>query len=298
MQYITSQNDITDGGRTYRTTSAVYEYVTEEWFRQRLLKWIDEDTVNRMVEITEKQDGLLYDDVMLYGMEQFCLDKLKVFEGDISKLGEENYIAAVYHCDDYGNIEQDSNWAKIGDKVKLRYVDEFEYYNTETGEIYPSEDAIPEGASRWYRAKKYRDVEYEVAALVYVPNSLSYRHYGTDQFVLGAGNFIKDTETESIMYYAFDVPENLSEKIEAFMSELTQNIMPTLDYESKATYEAEFESFRSMFVIMGGTLSFITGLVGVLNILGIKIDIVKFFVTSSTVIVLLKKAQCFDLLFI
>lgn len=267
VQYITSQNNIEDGGRTYRTTNAVYEYVTEEWYRQRLLRWDDEGTVNRMIEITEKQDGLFQDDVQLYGMEQFCLDKLKVFEGDISKLGEGNYIAAVYHCDDYGNIEQDSNWAKIGDKVKLRYVDEFEYYNPETGKIYPSEDAIPEGASWWYRAKKYRDAEYEVAALVNVPNSLSYRYYSSYQFILGADNFIKDTETESIMYYAFDVADDRSEQTEEFMSELTQNTMPSLDYESKATYEAEFESFRRMFVIMGGALSFITGIVGVLNFL-------------------------------
>ncbi|MGN1089082.1 MAG: FtsX-like permease family protein, partial [Huintestinicola sp.] len=57
------------------------------------------------------------------------------------------------------------------------------------------------------------------------------------------------------------------EQTEDFMSELTQNTMPSLDYESKATYEAEFESFRRMFVIMGGALSFITGLVGVLNFL-------------------------------
>lgn len=267
VQYIASQIDIEGGGRTYRTTSAVFEYVTEDWYRQRLLKWSDEDSVNRMMELAEKQDGLLQDNVQLYGMEQFCLDKLKVFEGDISKLGEGNYIAAAYHSDDYGNIEPDSNWAKIGDKVKIRYVDEFEYYNPETGEIYPSEDAIPEGGSWWYRSKEYRDVEYEVAALVNVPNSLSYRHYGTDQFILGADNFIKDTETESIMYYAFDVSDDRSDLTEKFMSELTQNTMPSLDYESKATYEAEFEGFRSMFVIMGGALSFITGLVGVLNFL-------------------------------
>lgn len=267
VQYITSQNNIEDGGRTYRTTNAVYEYVTEEWYRQRLLRWDDEGTVNRMIEITEKQDGLFQDDVQLYGMEQFCLDKLKVFEGDISKLGEGNYIAAVYHCDDYGNIEQDSNWAKIGDKVKIRYVDEFEYYNTETGEIYPSEDDIPETASWWYRSKKYRDVEYEVAALVDVPHNLSYRYYGSDQFVLGAESFLSDTKTDGIMYYAFDVPDNGSEKSEAFMAEMTQKKMTYLDYESKATYTAEFESFRSMFVIMGGALSFITGLVGVLNFL-------------------------------
>ncbi len=267
VQYITSQNNIEDGGRTYRTTNAVYEYVTEEWYRQRLLRWDDEGTVNRMIEITEKQDGLFQDDVQLYGMEQFCLDKLKVFEGDISKLGEGNYIAAVYHCDDYGNIEQDSNWAKIGDKVKLRYVDEFEYYNTETGEIYPSEDDIPETASWRYRTKKYRDVEYEVAALVDVPHNLSYRYYGSDQFVLGAESFLNDTKTDGIMYYAFDVPDNAEKKSEAFMAEMTQKKMIYLDYESKATYTAEFESFRSMFVIMGGALSFITGLVGVLNFL-------------------------------
>lgn len=267
VQYITSQNDIQGGGCTYRTTSAVFEYVTEEWYRQRLLQWNDEDTVNRMMELEEKQDGLLQDNVQLYGMEQFCLDKLKVIEGDISKLGEEKCIAAVYHCDDYGNVEQDSNWAKIGDKVRLRYVDEFEYYNPETGEIYPSEDAIPEGGAWWYRSKEYRDVEYEVVALVSVPNSLSYRLYGADQFILGADNFINDTETESIMYYAFDVSDDRCEQMEEFMSELTQNTMPSLDYESKATYEAEFESFRNMFVIMGGVLSFITGLVGVLNFL-------------------------------
>ena len=43
--------------------------------------------------------------------------------------------------------------------------------------------------------------------------------------------------------------------------------MPELDYESKATYKAEFDGFRSMFVIMGSALSFITGLVGILNFL-------------------------------
>lgn len=42
------------------------------------------------------------------------------------------------------------------------------------------------------------------------------------------------------------------------MSELTNRIVPNLDYESKATYEAEFSSFRSMFIIMKGALSFIT----------------------------------------
>lgn len=267
VQYITSQNDITYGGRTYGLTSRAFEYVTEDCLRQRLLHWNDEETVNRMIEMTEKQNGLFRDTVQLYGMEQFCLDKLKVFEGDITKLYEGNYFAAVYCSDDYGNIDPKSSWAKIGDKVKIRYVEELEYYNPETGEIYPSFDDIPESQLYLDRAKTYHDVEYEVAALVEVPYTLSYRYYGADEFILTAENFKSNTKSSDILYYAFDVADDRSDRTEEFLSELTQNTMPTLDYESKATYEAEFESFRSMFVIMGGALSFITGLVGVLNFL-------------------------------
>ena len=51
-------------------------------------------------------------------------------------------MAAVYSTDDYGNAESDSHWAQLGDTVTLRYVEEFEYYNPDTGEIY--EGSIPE----------------------------------------------------------------------------------------------------------------------------------------------------------
>ena len=40
---------------------------------------------------------------------------------------------------------------------------------------------------------------------------------------------------------------------------------PLFDYESKSTYAAEFEGMRSMFLLLGGALSGIVGLVGVLN---------------------------------
>lgn len=82
-----------------------------------------------------------------------------------------------------------------------------------------------------------------------------------------AETFFKETETKSIMYYAFDVPDNKEKQTEAFMSELTEKTMPFLDYESKITYESEFESFRNMFVIMDGALRFIIWIVRVLNFL-------------------------------
>jgi len=263
--YIASNIDIADGGRTYRTSDIVYEYVTEDWFRQQMSRWNDEETVNSLIKRDEKLNGLLQSDANIYGMEQFCLDRLNIFEGDISKLGKGNYIAAVYSADDYGKINENSNWARIGDKVKLHYVSELEYYNTETGEIYTGE--IPENAPFSYRPKEYKEVDYEVAALVDVPHNLSFRYYGADQFVLSADRLKADSGASEIMYYAFDVPDNTDEQCEKFMSVLTEKTMPELDYESKATYKAEFDGFRNMFVIMGSALSFITGLVGILNFL-------------------------------
>ena len=116
------------------------------------------------------EDGLLSDRAQLYGMEQFPLDHLTVLEGDLSKLSEPGgrYVAAVYSDDDYGNPEMDSHWARLGDTVTLWYVEEFEYYNPNTGEVYGPLENVPAGANYVSRAVKYRDVEYEVAALVVV----------------------------------------------------------------------------------------------------------------------------------
>ena len=53
--------------------------------------------------------------------------------------------------------------------------------------------------------------------------------------------------------------------MEEFLSEYTDSVQPMYDYESRKIYEAEFEGFRGMFMTMGGALSLIIGLVGVLN---------------------------------
>ncbi len=115
------------------------------------------------------------------------------------------------------------------------------------------------------RALRYRDVEYTVAALVSVPLALSYRYFGADEFILNDQTFIQDTGTGCVMYYAFDTEDSANSAMEAFLADYTTNVNPQFDYESKATYAAEFESFRSMFMLLGGALSSIVALVGVLN---------------------------------
>ncbi len=267
IEMVQEQGNITKGGRTYGQTSWVQEFVSEDYYRALQGRWNTKETLDWLVENAEKEDGLIANNAQLYGMGRFTLDKLTVLEGNISKLYEpgKRYVAAVYSADDYGRANMDSHWARLGDTVSMRYVDEVKYVNMETGEVL---NTIPEdGQNFTTRAKSWRDIEYEVAALVLVPSSLGYRYYGKDEFVLNDQTFIQDTGTNSVMYYAFDTTEEANAGMEAFLQDYTQNLQPQFGYESKQSYVAEFQSFRNMFTILGGVLCFIISLVGVLNFL-------------------------------
>ena len=270
---IDAEGGITQSGRIYGQVSSVQEFVSEDWFCQNNGQWYPAEYLDQMVEQAEHNEaGQIVDRAQLYGMEDFPLSKLTVLEGDLSALSDptKNAIAAVYATDDYGDPEAQSHWAKVGDKVHLRYVAEYEYYYTDTGEVIPQEEvdaAYASGVSVSSRAKTYRDVEYTVAAAVTIPGSIDYRFYGADQFVLGAEQFKQDSQTDSVMTYVFDVEDGTDSEMEAFLADYTENVQPLFDYESKATYQAEFDSMRSMFLTLGCALSLIIGLVGILNFL-------------------------------
>ena len=268
---IQAQGGVTEGGRVYGQVSAMEGFIPEERFLQNNSQHYSASSLNWLMEHTQRNEaGFLADYVQLYGMENFALDQLTLLKGDLNKLKEPggNFIAAVYREDDYGNPMMDSNWAKIGDTVSIWYIDEFEYYDNATGQLIPIsqvDEVYAEGRSITRYAKTYREANYTVAALVTVPRALSYRYYGDDGFILNDQTFIRDSGTNSIMYYAFDTDDSASAAMEAFLTDYTKNVDPALDYESKGTYTGEFESMRSMFLLLGGTLSFIVGLVGVLN---------------------------------
>lgn len=265
---INAQGGITDSGVVYGKTFGALEYVTEDWFRQNKESFYTPEEMDNLIRLTDRNEaGLLADSVQLSGMSPFALDHLTVLEGDLSALYEpgSRAIAAVYFEDEYGNIDRNSHWARLGDTVTLRYVEESEYYDPDTGEVWASLEDVPDGANWVERPVQYRDVDYTVAALVAVPSALSYRYYDSDEFILNDQTFVQDSGTDSVMYYAFDTTDEANAAMESFLADYTENVNPELDYESKATYAGEFESMRSMFLLLGGALSFIVGLVGVLN---------------------------------
>ena len=266
VKEIESLEGVQQGAKVYRQTSSMEEFVTEEYLKKKLSRWNDEETLQAYLSRKEKTaDGLIAEDAKIYGMESLAIEQLHVYEGDVSKLYNEDkkYVAAVYLEDDYGKIKYDSHWAKVGDTITLRHVKEYEYYDASTGEVIADMENRTEGWSK--RAKKYEDIAYEVAAIVAVPYAISYRYYGSDAFVMDAERFVEDTGTDTIMLYCFNVEDDKEREIEAYLSDYTTIKNNRLDYESKFTYVAEFESFRSMFVMLGGALSFVVGFVGILN---------------------------------
>ena len=264
---VQTQGGVTEGGKVYGRTSTVLEYVPEDYFRAARAHFPGpEGWLDQLVSLTNRNEaGLLADTAQLYGMEAFTLDQLTVLEGDLSALYEpgSHAIAAVYTDDDYGNPRMDSHWARLGDTITLRYVEEMEYVDPDTGESYGT--VPPEDENYREVPKTYRDVTYTVVALVTVPSSLDYGYYGSDEFVLNSETFCQDTGTDCVMSYAFDTTDESNAAMEAFLQDYTENQNPQLDYESQGTFAAEFSGVLGMFLLLGGALSFIVGLVGVLN---------------------------------
>lgn len=265
---VTTQSGIVDGGRIYGQLGGIQQFVPEEWFSKNMLNWGNSEEVVKetLSHLPHTEDGHVMDDVQTYGMEPFILDTLTVVDGDLSKLYEpgSRAIAAVYFSDDYGVLKPNSHWAKVGDTVTLRVPEAWEYYDPETGETHDSpEDFVDNNYIG--RPSVYHDETFTVEALVLVPTNLRYRYYGSDEYVLNAETFQQITGKSDVMLYAFNTEEDATIEMETFLHDYTENINPRYGYESKQIYVNEFESFRSMFLTIGGLLSFIVGLVGVLN---------------------------------
>ena len=268
---INAQGGVTSGGRTYGAGASVQSFQPEDWLRQTMNPYYDENALNAMLsERARDPEGNLESMAMLYGMEDYGLDHLTLVDGDLADVYDptKKAVAVAVPTDDYGKAIPDTTSRKVGDKMWLRFVEEWEYVARETGEVYASPDDIPETVAYEERAKKYHDVEYTVAALVAVPRSLSYGYsmLESEEIVINAQNFIADSGNDDIMYYAFDTSDTATAGMEDFLSDYTESIDPALDYQSKQTYIDEFNGFRNMFALLGGTLSAIIAVIGVLNV--------------------------------
>ena len=104
--------------------------------------------------------------------------------------------------------------------------------------------------------------------MVELPYSMGYRYGGAGyDAVLSVDTAQRDSGGAAIpMLYLFDTADEADEtEAEQYLSKLTAGEFSPLMYESKATARSEFAQFRQMFLLIGGILCAIIGLVGLLN---------------------------------
>jgi len=176
-----------------------------------------------------------------------------------------NAIAVVVHTDDYGNVSNLDFYPPVGSVQTITYIDEGNYIDSRTGKLCDENTPVE---YMQFQLIASHDVDYTVCAYVTVPRSMSFRYYSTGySFVLPIEKLNYDSQHESIpMFYLFDTPDDITEvSAESYLTDLTAGDLSGLMYESKATLRAEFEGFQNMFLLLGGLLCAIIGLVGILN---------------------------------
>lgn len=270
-----SQDVITDiqanttqslSGCGYKWTGAI-GWISEEGWRAQRARFGFQETAEAELAQLPRRGALVGMDIQLEGLDDSLFEKLTVVDGDLSPLfrADSHAIALAVPVDDYGNVIQSANYPPIGSTQTITYVEDAYYIDNRTGE--KCDENTPEEYLEYFIARSH-DVDYTVCAYVTVPHAMSYR-YGTlgYSFVLPVSKLARDGGKEPIpMVYLFDTPDSAAEEAaERYLAALTGGENAELMYESKATLRAEVASFRSMFLLLGGLLCAIIGLVGILN---------------------------------
>ena len=253
-------------GCGYKISGAV-GWMPEGAWREGRMRFGHPETVETELSMMARQGELVGAGTQIEGLDESLFEKLTVVEGDLAPLFREDShaIAIAVSTDDYGNVENLDHYPEIGSTQTITYVEDAYYIDKRTGE--KCNESTPPEFYEYFIAQSY-DVDYTICAYVTVPYSMSYR-YGilSYRFVLPAGKLAEDSLHPPIpMFYLFDTPDAASEEAaERYLTELTAGELSGLMYESKATLRAEFEGFQNMFLLLGGLLCAIIGLVGILN---------------------------------
>lgn len=170
----------------------------------------------------------------IYGIDQYLFDKLCLIDGelDFEKFASGDYI----------------------------YITTYEWYIENGGERYY--DVGDKVTIDFDNGKKK---EYTVLGVVEYPSTASCQHYHmpNSTFILSSKEYEKQLDDTSLIHILFDVDKNKVEETESILSNLCDD--SGLDYVSRKSMEKEFSDMIHMFLLVGGALTFILGMIGVLN---------------------------------
>ena len=192
-------------------------------------------------ELPEKYFGSLVNDLYekheiisrIYGVDGIAMDNLLIYDGkfDKEKFESGNYIIVSSFADDGKGRYYD-----IGDKVTLDFGN---------------------GKKKEYHVMAIGDVAY--------PLSPQYSAMLDVYFIMYSDEFIAQTGESNALNIAFNAKEGRYDDLEKWVKNYCENENTNLDYKSRSSYEESFSDAENTFLIIGAVLSFILGLIGLLN---------------------------------
>lgn len=197
------------------------------------------------LRVNEDDDGNYF--CAVYGLEDFPLGNLKVLEGEIDyeKLKTGKYILEGVETDDNHNPIWETSHYNIGDTVTL---------------------CNYKGDGETMSDNEYTEYSYEVMARVEINTFTNSCRSGFDySYYLPAEVYKTMVSNPGTMSYVFDAEDGSEAAMDAFLQNYTENVEPVMAYSSKQTKANEFKGLQNTVLIVGGVLSLIIGLIGVLN---------------------------------
>ncbi len=183
----------------------------------------------------------------VYGLEKLPLAHMELIDGefDIDKLASGKYILEGIRLDDNEVPEMAYKHFDVGDTVTLHNY---------------------KGTSETLEDREYTTQKLIVLGHVAIKYYSNSDRFGHDyNFYLPAEVYKTMVAQPAVMSYAFIVSENQESIMEKFLQSYTDTVEPVMNYTSKFTFLNEFSGMRNTVVMIGGTLSFIIGLIGILN---------------------------------
>lgn len=173
--------------------------------------------------------------LQIYGADDFILSKMEVLDGkiDYEKLRTGNYI--IQGVWENGVL---SSSHKVGDTITINY---FNNIN-----------------------ETYQEKEYTIMAQVKADNTNTEREQYGSVFYFPSEEYLSVVNNPLIMSFSFDVKNSTDKSMEDFVVALTESF-ENIEFQSKNVLKEELNSTSSAVVTIGGALTILIGLLGIVN---------------------------------
>lgn len=193
------------------------------------------------IEYKTDQDGILWDHTFLYGLDDLPLRTVEVWKGETdidkirAKLSTGKYILCGVQTDDNDVPMEEKVMHLPGDQITL---------------------VQPDGTKR----------QFEVLSLIKINYyGISCRRWEAFAYYTTSDIFREMESDKYLMSCAIDVADDKEADFVQFVEQYTTTQEPLMSYESKQTYLKEFSKMTDLFILIGGVLSFVIGMIGILN---------------------------------